>query len=124
MARKPTAPGANGRRKRSVAWSWVRAGGARPPAWSADICGLLVGGVCGSGGEPARADVEAGLGEEARRGAGRASAADVAAGEHEVVLGTRGGDVEQPPFLFEVLGVGALQRAPRGEQLFLAAEQQ
>src|SRR3954447_15799392 len=73
---------------------------------------------------PTRARVESGLGEEARRAAGGASAADVAAGEHEVVLGAGGGDVEQPPFLFEVLMVGALERAPGGQQLFLAAEQQ
>src|SRR4051794_16045776 len=121
MARKPTAPGAKGRRKRLVAWSWVWAGGARPAAWSADIHWLLLrGDGCVSGGEPARADVEPGLGEEARRAAGGAPAADAAAREDQVVLGARGGDVEQPPFLFEVLGVGALQRAPGGQQLFLA----
>src|SRR3954451_13147152 len=78
----------------------------------------------GSGGERSPADVEPGLGEKARRAAGGASAADVAAGEHEVVLGAGGGDVEQPPLLLEVLGVRALQRAPGGQQLFLAAEQQ
>src|SRR3954468_24314754 len=78
----------------------------------------------GSGGERAAAEVQSGLGEEARRAAGGAAAADVAACEHEVVLGAGGGDVEQPPFLLEVLGVGALQRAPGGQQLLLAAEQQ
>src|SRR3954462_10411217 len=78
----------------------------------------------GSGGERSPADVEPGLGEEARRAAGGASAADVAAGEDEVVLGAGGGDVEQPPFLLEVLGVGALECAPGGEQLLLAAEQE
>ena len=66
-------------------------------------------GVGVSGGERAAAEVEPGLGEEARRSAGGAAAADVAAGEDEVVLGAGGGDVEQPPFLLEVLGVGALQ---------------
>src|SRR4051794_13655243 len=98
MARKPTAPGANGRRNKLVAWSWVWAGGARPAARSADIYGLLLR-MGGSGGELARAEVEPGLGEEARGAAGGASAADVAAGEDEVVLGAGGGDVEQPPFL-------------------------
>src|SRR4051812_48486747 len=39
-----------------------------------------------SGGERAPAEVEPGLGEEARRAAGGASAAYVAAGEHELVF--------------------------------------
>src|SRR4051812_43799381 len=49
MARKPTAPGANGRRKSAVASSWVRAGGWGPAAVSLDMCGLLVNRVGGSG---------------------------------------------------------------------------
>src|SRR3954447_19853507 len=77
-----------------------------------------------SSGERVWARAEPGLGEEARRAAGGAAATDVAAGEHEVGLGTRGGDIEQPPFLLEVLGGDALQRAPRGQELLLAAEQQ
>src|SRR4051794_39377638 len=125
MARNPTAPGANGRRKRAVASLWVRAGDGGPSSarLSVVICASWEGGEW-SGGERTRARVEPRLGEEAGGAAGGAPAADVAAGEHEVVLGAGGGDVEQPPFLLEVLGVGALQRAPGGEQLLLAAEQQ
>src|SRR4051794_6915095 len=119
MARKPIAPGANGRRKSAVASSWVRAGGRGPAVgggW-ADIMGSFP--MSWSGGLSARVGVESGLGQKARRAAGGASAADVAAREHEVVLGAGGGDVEQPPFLFEILGVGASQCAPGGQQLFL-----
>ena len=61
--------------------------------------------------------------EEARRPAGGAAAADVASREYELILGSGGGDVEQAPLLLEVLRVGALQRAPGGQQLFLTAEQ-
>src|SRR4051794_17048258 len=125
MARNPTAPGANGRRKRAVASLWVRAGDGGPSSarLSVVICASWEGGEW-SGGERTRARVEPRLGEEAGGAAGGAPAADVAAGEDEVVLGAGGGDVEQPPFLLEVLGVGALERAPGGQQLLLAAEQQ
>src|SRR4051794_19583001 len=125
MARNPTAPGANGRRKRAVASLWVRAGDGGPSSarLSVVICASWEGGEW-SGGERTRARVEPRLGEEAGGAAGGAPAAHVAAGEHEVVLGAGGGDVEQPSFLLEVLGVGALQRAPGREQLLLAAEQE
>src|SRR4051794_40083436 len=124
MALKPTAPGANGRRKSAIASGWVRAGGAGPVAVWAGMGWPPWEGLDGSGVELAPGDVEAGFGEKARRAAGHAPAAYVAAREHELVFGAGGGDVEQAPFLLEVLGVLAGERAPARQQLFLAAEQQ
>src|SRR3954451_20945791 len=124
MARKPIAPGANGRRNRAIASLGVRAGGAGPAAAVLRAGMVVASGEVGegrSGGECARADVESGLSEKAGGAAGGAAAADVAAGEHEPVLGAGGGDVEQSAFLFEVVGVVAGQRTPGGQELFLAA---
>ena len=67
---------------------------------------------------------EAGLGEKARRAAGGASAAGAGVGEREPVLGARAGDVEQPPFLGELFGVGVGERAPGRQQLLLAGQQE
>src|SRR4051795_11242891 len=80
-------------------------------------------GVDGSGGELSPGGGGAGLGKKAGGPAGGAPAADVAARQDELVLGAGGGDVEQPPFLLERVGVGALERAPGGQQPFLASEE-
>src|SRR5436305_1687050 len=98
MARKPIAPGANGRRNSSSASLCVRAGGTAAAVVRVGM-GVPPREEGGSGGEGAGGGGQPGLGQEARRAAGGAARAHVRARDHEVVLGAGGGDVEQPPFL-------------------------
>ena len=123
MARKPIAPGANGRRNSSIACWWVRAGGGRRRVWCgwAWWCsfrkwmdGVRRRAAAPGVARPASARKRDGppVGRPPRTWRAR---------DHELVLGARGGDVEQPPLLGEVLGVGALERAPGRQQLLLAA---
>src|SRR5919199_4170141 len=110
MARKPIAPGANGRRNSSMACPWVRAGAIAPGAVGVARSGLGIGAslVSGdsSGGEGRGVVGEARFGEEAAGAAGAAVRAGGGGGGDEPVLGPGGGDVEQPAFLLQAGGVG------------------
>ena len=121
MARKPIAPGANGRRNSAIASWWVRAGGAGRSR-SVGVVGMVLLRVEGCG-QAASAAGGASRPASARKREGPPVARPPRTwqrGEHEVVLGAGGGDVEQPPLLVEVLGVGGFERAPGRQQLLLA----
>src|SRR5919199_2331886 len=110
MARKPIAPGANGRRNSSMACRWVRAGAIAPGAVGVARSGLGIGAslVSGdsSGGEGRGVVGESGFGEEAAGAAGGAVGARGGVGDDQPVFGPGGGDVEQPPFLLQAGGGG------------------
>ena len=109
MARKPIAPGANGRRSSSPASACVRAG-AVAAAVGVSVLGL--GMLCSfragwwSGGERLGWVDQPGFGEEAGRAAGGTAAARGGVGEDQLVLGAGAGDVEQAALLGQLLAVG------------------
>src|SRR3954447_8494220 len=128
MARKPIAPGANGRRRSSLACACVRAGGT----WGVLMGAPWVEGVAqaasaaGGASRPASVRKREGpaVGRPPRSAAWVISSRSLArVGDQRRFLGGGGGAENPPPLRGGVLAGGGFERPPRRHEPLLAGQQ-